>query len=244
MAAMTPKQAVAHPNWDMGAKISVDSATMMNKGLELIEAHHLFALPGDQIDIVVHPQSVIHSLVAYRDGSVLAQLGSPDMRTPIAYALGWPQRIDCPAKRLDLAEIASLTFEAPDPIRFPALRLAREALNAGGTAPTVLNAANEVAVAAFLKEKIGFLQIAETVERTLEELPAEPLASLDHLRTIDDLARRTAARSWSGCRTEHCRQLYAGCRLRRGAIYARRTIRLNSEMTANKAAMPTAQRAC
>jgi 1-deoxy-D-xylulose-5-phosphate reductoisomerase len=193
MAKMTPKQAVAHPNWDMGAKISVDSATMMNKGLELIEAHHLFALPGDQIDIVVHPQSVIHSLVAYRDGSVLAQLGSPDMRTPIAYALGWPQRIDCPAKRLNLAEIASLTFEAPDPIRFPALRLAREALNTGGTAPTVLNAANEVAVAAFLKEKIGFLQIAEAVERTLEELPAEPLASLDHLRMIDDLARRTAA---------------------------------------------------
>jgi 1-deoxy-D-xylulose-5-phosphate reductoisomerase len=177
----------------MGAKISVDSATMMNKGLELIEAHHLFALPGEQIDIVVHPQSVIHSLVAYRDGSVLAQLGSPDMRTPIAYALGWPHRIDCPAKRLNLAEIASLTFEAPDPIRFPALRLAREALNTGGTAPTVLNAANEVAVAAFLKEKIGFLQIAEAVERTLEELPAEPLESLDHLRMIDDLARRTAA---------------------------------------------------
>jgi 1-deoxy-D-xylulose-5-phosphate reductoisomerase len=192
MAKMTPKQAVAHPNWDMGAKISVDSATMMNKGLELIEAHHLFGLPGEQIDIVVHPQSVIHSLVAYRDGSVLAQLGSPDMRTPIAYALGWPQRMDCPAKRLDLGAIATLTFEAPDPVRFPALRLARQALAEGGTAPTVLNAANEVAVAAFLGEKIGFLDIAETVERTLEELPAEPLASLDHLRTVDDLARRTA----------------------------------------------------
>ncbi len=192
MAAVTPAQAVAHPNWDMGAKISVDSAPMMNKGLELIEAHHLFGLPETQIDIVVHPQSVVHSLVAYTDGSVLAQLGSPDMRTPIAYALAWPNRISTPAKRLDLAAIGSLTFEAPDAARFPALRLARAALKAGGTAPTVLNAANEVAVRAFLDGRIGFLGIAETVERTLESMPAEPLASLDHLRHVDAAARRHA----------------------------------------------------
>jgi 1-deoxy-D-xylulose-5-phosphate reductoisomerase len=192
MASVTPRQAVAHPNWDMGAKISVDSATMMNKGLELIEAHHLFQLPESQIDIVVHPQSVVHSLVAYMDGSVLAQMGSPDMRTPIAYALGWPKRMPCPAKRLDLAAIGTLSFEAPDPIRFPALRLAREALRAGGTAPTVLNAANEVAVHAFLEGTIGFLDIAETVERTLEALPAGPLASLEHLRQVDAAARLCA----------------------------------------------------
>ncbi|MGH6929162.1 MAG: 1-deoxy-D-xylulose-5-phosphate reductoisomerase, partial [Dongiaceae bacterium] len=192
MATMTPAQAVAHPNWDMGAKISVDSATMMNKGLELIEAHHLFGLPESQIDIVVHPQSVIHSLVAYADGSVLAQLGSPDMRTPIAYALAWPKRIPTPAMRLDLAAIGSLTFEEPDPVRFPALRLARAALKVGGTAPAVLNAANEVAVHAFLKGQIGFLGIAETVERTLDAMPAEPLASLDHLRQVDTAARERA----------------------------------------------------
>ena len=194
MATVTPAQAVAHPNWDMGAKISVDSATMMNKGLELIEAHHLFGLPESQIDIVVHPQSVIHSLVAYADGSVLAQLGSPDMRTPIAYALGWPKRIPTPAKRLDLAAIGSLTFESPDPQRFPALRLARQALKAGGTAPAVLNAANEVSVEAFLKGRIGFLDIATTVERTLEAMPVEPLASLEHLRRVDEAARDQAAR--------------------------------------------------
>ena len=192
MASMTPAQAVAHPNWDMGAKISVDSATMMNKGLELIEAHHLFGLPESQIDIVVHPQSVVHSLVAYADGSVLAQLGSPDMRTPIAYALGWPKRMSTPAKRLDLAAIGSLTFEHPDPARFPALRLAREALKAGGTAPAVLNAANEVAVCAFLKGQIGFLDIAETVERTLEAMPVEALTSLEHLRQVDAAARERA----------------------------------------------------
>ena len=192
MAAVTPAQAVAHPNWDMGAKISVDSATMMNKGLELIEAHHLFGLPESQIEIVVHPQSVVHSLVAYTDGSVLAQLGSPDMRTPIAYALAWPKRMPTPAKRLDLAAIGSLTFEAPDPVRFPALQLAREALRASGTAPAVLNAANEVAVHAFLKGQIGFLDIAATVERTLESMPAEALSSLDHLRLVDAAARERA----------------------------------------------------
>ncbi len=149
MAAVTPEQAVAHPNWDMGAKISIDSATMMNKGLELIEAHHLFAMPENRISVLVHPQSVIHSLVRYRDGSVLAQLGQPDMRTPIAYTLAWPDRMETPVKRLDLAALASLNFEEPDLERFPALRLAREVLSAGGTAPTVLNAANEVAVAGF-----------------------------------------------------------------------------------------------
>jgi len=189
MAAMTPAQAVAHPNWSMGAKISVDSASMMNKGLELIEAHHLFAMGEDKIDILVHPQSVIHSMVAYADGSVLAQLGSPDMRTPIAYALGWPRRIASPAPKLDLAAIATLTFEAPDPVRFPALRLARAALQSGGAAPTVLNAANEEAVAAFLAGRIGFLDIARTVEKTLETMPAARLGCIDDVLAQDGLAR-------------------------------------------------------
>lgn len=192
MAAMTPAQAVAHPNWSMGAKISVDSASMMNKGLELIEAHHLFALAEDRIDILVHPQSVIHSMVAYADGSVLAQLGSPDMRTPIAYALGWPRRIASPAPRLDLASIGTLTFEAPDPIRFPALGLARAALQSGGSAPTVLNAANEVAVAAFLAGRIGFLDIAATVEKTLEAVAAVPLGGIGDVLEQDRAARHRA----------------------------------------------------
>lgn len=192
MRAMTPAQAVAHPNWSMGAKISVDSASMMNKGLELIEAHHLFALPEDRIDILVHPQSVIHSMVAYADGSVLAQLGSPDMRTPIAYALGWPRRIASPAPKLDLASIATLTFEAPDPIRFPALRLARAALQSGGSAPTVLNAANEVAVAAFLAGRIGFLDIATTVENTLETMTLVPLGGIADVLAQDRAARHCA----------------------------------------------------
>ena len=192
MRAMTPAQAVAHPNWSMGAKISVDSASMMNKGLELIEAHHLFALPEDKIDILVHPQSVIHSMVAYADGSVLAQLGSPDMRTPIAYALGWPRRIASPAPKLDLASIATLTFEAPDPIRFPALRLARAALQSGGSAPTVLNAANEVAVAAFLAGRIGFLDIATTVENTLETMTLVPLGGIADVLAQDRAARHCA----------------------------------------------------
>jgi 1-deoxy-D-xylulose-5-phosphate reductoisomerase len=192
MAAATPAQAVAHPNWDMGAKISVDSATMMNKGLELIEAHHLFAMPAERIDILVHPQSVVHSLVAYVDGSVLAQLGSPDMRTPIAYALAWPRRMSAPSPRLDLAEIANLTFEAPDIKRFPAISLARQALQTGGAAPTILNAANEVAVRSFLAEEIGFLDIAAAVEETLARLPMAAPGSLAELRGIDDEARRTA----------------------------------------------------
>ncbi len=189
MSSATPAQAVAHPNWRMGAKISVDSATMMNKGLEVIEAHHLFALPSERLDIVVHPQSVVHGLVYYTDGSVLAQLGSPDMRTPIANALGWPDRISAPSPRLDLAKLAQLTFEAPDPERFPALRVARAALVAGGGAPTVLNAANEVAVAAFLDEQIGFLDIAATVERTLDRMPNRRIDALDDVYALDREAR-------------------------------------------------------
>lgn len=193
MREVTPEQAVAHPNWRMGAKISVDSATMMNKGLELIEAHHLFRLPCDRIDIVVHPQSIVHSAVAYRDGSVLAQLGSPDMRTPIAYALAWPGRIETPAKRLDLPAIGRLTFEPPDERRFPALRVAREALLRGGGCPTVLNAANETAVHGFLDRRIGFLEIVDTVERTLEAIPQGPLESLEDVYNFDKMAREIAA---------------------------------------------------
>ena len=194
MRDVTPQEAVAHPNWSMGPKISVDSATMMNKGLEVIEAHHLFALSLERIDIVVHPQSIVHSAVVYRDGSVLAQLGSPDMRTPIAYALAWPDRIETPAKRLDLAAVGPLTFESPDEQRFPALRVAREALTRGGGCPTVLNAANETAVHAFLEGRIGFLDIVETVERTLESMPGGKLESLDDVYNFDITAREVAAR--------------------------------------------------
>ena len=192
MAKVTPEQAVKHPNWDMGAKISIDSATMMNKGLELIEAYHLFPVPEDRIEILVHPQSVIHSMVDYVDGSVLAQLGTPDMRTPIAYALAWPKRMTAPAPRLALDEIKTLTFEAPDTDRFPALRIAREALRAGGTAPTVLNAANEVAVHHFLDRKIGFLDIARIVEETLGIAPSARLANLGDVADADAEARRVA----------------------------------------------------
>ena len=192
MAGATPDQAMAHPNWDMGAKISVDSATLMNKGLELIEAHHLFAMPESRIEIILHPQSVIHSMVGYIDGSVLAQMGDPDMRTPIAYTLAWPERMPAPVERLDFAAVARLTFEAPDPERFPALRLARESLRSGGTAPTVLNAANEVAVAYFLKGALPFLEIAGVVERTLESLPVASLDSLDRVNEYDREARRVA----------------------------------------------------
>src|SRR5487761_696065 len=188
MHDVTPEQAVAHPNWRMGAKISVDSATMMNKGLEVIEAHHLFGLSSRQIEVVVHPQSVVHGLVYYTDGSVLAQLGSPDMRTPIANTLGWPQRIPAPSPRLDLAKLARLTFEAPDP-----LRLARAAMEAGGGAPCVLNAANEVAVAAFLDRRIGFLEIAEIVERSLDLLPDRQIKGLDDVIALDREARAAAA---------------------------------------------------
>jgi 1-deoxy-D-xylulose-5-phosphate reductoisomerase len=194
MHRVTPAEAVAHPNWEMGSKISVDSATMMNKGLELIEAHHLFGLAPERIEIVIHPQSVVHSLVAYVDGSVLAQLGPPDMRTPIAYALAWPERMKWPAPRLDLVQIGTLTFEAPDMERFPALGLARQALSAGGSAPTVLNAANEVAVGAFLASRIGFLDIARVVESALERVSKPSMDSLFEVQTVDCEARNFAER--------------------------------------------------
>ena len=192
MEKATPAEAVAHPNWDMGAKISVDSATMMNKGLELIEAHYLFDMPEERLEVVVHPQSIVHSLVAYIDGSVLAQLGTPDMRTPIAFALGWPRRIAAPSARLDLAAIGKLTFEPPDDTRFPAITLARHALRAGGAAPTILNAANEIAVSAFLAGKIGFLDIVRVVEETLERTPGGALSCLDDVHAADGAAREVA----------------------------------------------------
>jgi 1-deoxy-D-xylulose-5-phosphate reductoisomerase len=198
MFKASPQEAVAHPNWRMGAKISVDSATMMNKGLEVIEAHHLFRLPLDCVEVVVHPQSIVHGLVAYRDGSVLAQLGTPDMRTPIAYALAWPERIAAPTERLDLAAIGRLSFEPPDERRFPALRVAREAMKSGGGCPTVLNAANETAVSAFLEGRIGFLDIVETVERTLAAIPVGELDSLADVYKFDEMARRAAGRLTGG----------------------------------------------
>jgi len=189
MRDVTPDQAVAHPNWSMGAKISVDSATCMNKGLELIEAARLFPIPHDRIEIVIHPQSVIHSLVDHVDGSVLAQLGPPDMRTPIAHTLAWPDRMPTPMAPLDLVAIGRLEFEAPDPVRFPALRLAREALDAGGARPAILNAANEVAVEAFLQRRIGFLEIAAIVEHIVTCYdPAAP-DSVDAVLAIDAEAR-------------------------------------------------------
>ncbi|HXC75184.1 MAG TPA: 1-deoxy-D-xylulose-5-phosphate reductoisomerase [Sphingomicrobium sp.] len=193
MREATPAEAVAHPNWSMGAKISVDSATMMNKGLELIEAHYLFGLPADRIDILIHPQSVVHSLVEFVDGSVLAQLGSPDMRIPIAYALAWPERIATPAQRLDLATVARLEFEAPDFSRFPALGLAREALLAGGSAPIVLNAANEAAVARFLASEIGFTDIARIVGQSLAEHDFAAPRSIVEVLEIDRLTRQRVA---------------------------------------------------
>lgn len=193
LAAATPEQALRHPNWSMGAKISIDSATLMNKGLELIEAFHLFPVAADRLDCVVHPQSIVHCLVAYRDGSVLAQMSSPDMRTPIALALSWPRRINAPTKRLDLAALGQLTFEPPDTNRFPALAVAREALEAGGAAPAVLNAANEVAVMAFLDRRIGFLDIAAVVADSLAAADARGLlgacANLGNLLAIDAEAR-------------------------------------------------------
>lgn len=170
LATVTPEQAVAHPNWSMGAKISVDSATMANKGLEMIEAAYLFDMPAERIEVVVHPQSIIHSMVEFTDGSTLAQMGPPDMKTPIACALAWPERLDWPAPRLDLAALGALTFEAPDEARFPALKLARQALQAGGAAPAVFNAANEVATMAFLDRRLAFLNIAAVVADTLERV--------------------------------------------------------------------------
>lgn len=191
LMAVTPEQACAHPKWVMGRKISVDSATMMNKGLEIIEACWLFGTGQDRVEVVIHPQSVIHSMVEYVDGSVLAQLGNPDMRTPIAYALGWPDRIDSGVTRLNLFDVRRLDFEEPDPVRFPSLRLAREAIKAGGTAPTILNAANEVAVAEFLAERLAFPYIAAVVEDTLGAVAARPADHLDAV--LDDDARARAA---------------------------------------------------
>jgi 1-deoxy-D-xylulose-5-phosphate reductoisomerase len=192
MRAVTPAQAVKHPNWSMGAKISVDSATLMNKGLELIEASHLFPLPADAFEAIIHPQSVVHALVDYVDGSVLAQLGTPDMRTPIAHCLAWPDRMSTPCRQLDLAAVGRLDFMEPDLERFPALGLAMDALKAGGARPAVLNAANEIAVAAFLAGRIGFLDIALIVGKALERYDPPVPVSLDDVFEIDAGARRAA----------------------------------------------------
>jgi 1-deoxy-D-xylulose-5-phosphate reductoisomerase len=191
-ASITPQQACAHPNWVMGRKISVDSATMMNKGLEVIEAKWLFNASPEQIQVVIHPQSVIHSLVQYVDGSVLAQLGNPDMRTPIAHALGFPDRIEAGVESLDLFKVAQLNFEAPDFARFPCLSLAYQALKAGGTAPAILNAANEVAVAAFLDERLPFTEIPQLIEHALERVAVRAVNSLDDVLAADAQAREVA----------------------------------------------------
>ena len=189
----TPDEACAHPNWVMGRKISVDSATMMNKALEIIEAHWLFGAAPEQIDVLVHPQSVVHSMVEYADGSVIAQLGNPDMRTPIAHALAHPERIDAGVSSLDLSRVGRLDFSPPDFTRFPALRLGYRALKEGGTSPATLNAANEVAVRAFLEQRLQFLAITEVIEAVMNDLPPRPLASLDDVLAADTAARRQAA---------------------------------------------------
>ncbi len=194
MAAATPDMARKHPVWSMGAKISIDSATLMNKGLELIEAARLFGLDEPQIEVLVHPQSVIHGMVCYQDGSVLAQLGSPDMRIPISHTLAWPERMTTPSPRLDLASLARLDFMEPDTDRFPALRLARDALRAGGGAPAILNAANEIAVEAFMQRRIGFLDIASIVAAVLEAMGIRSANTLDEVIAVDAAARRTAER--------------------------------------------------
>lgn len=194
MEKATPEQAVAHPNWSMGAKISVDSATMMNKGLEIIEACHLFNFPVDKIEVLVHPQSIVHSAVGYADGSVLAHMGMPDMRTPIAYALGWPDRIVSPTAKLDLTKMSALTFSAPDEDRFPALRLAKECQAKGQTATAVMNAANEVAVGAFLNRRIGFTDIVRVVEKVVEISPLDPVSTIEDVIAADGEARKTAER--------------------------------------------------
>ena len=189
LRTVTPAQAIKHPNWSMGQKISVDSATLMNKGLEFIEACWLFAARPDQIEVVVHPQSVIHSMVCYADGSVLAQMGQPDMRTPIAHALAWPERIESGVPRLDFARLSALSFSAPDLQRFPCLRLAQEAMAAGGTHPAILNAANEVAVAAFLAGKLDFLGIPRVIEQVLREIPVSDAEELATILAADQAAR-------------------------------------------------------
>jgi 1-deoxy-D-xylulose-5-phosphate reductoisomerase len=200
LANVTVEEALAHPTWDMGGKITIDSATLMNKGLELIEARHLFGIDYDRIDIVVHPQSIIHALVHLNDGASLAHLGYPDMRVPISYALHYPERADVPVKTLDLAELGQLTFEPPDVEAFPCLRLAREAAVAGGTAPCVLNASNEVAVGAFLDGELSFLGIGEVIERSLEQLPAEPVRHFSDLYRADAAARELARELVEGVR--------------------------------------------
>jgi 1-deoxy-D-xylulose-5-phosphate reductoisomerase len=204
MKTATPEQAVAHPNWSMGAKISIDSATMMNKGLEMIEASYLFSTPAERIDVLIHPQSVIHSMVEYEDGSTLAQLGPPDMRSPIACAFAWPDRLPWPAPKLDLAAMGQLTFEAPDSEKFPAIDIARAALKAGGGAPAAMNAANEIAVAAFLDRKIGFLDIAPLVSDTLSRMngvgdldAGVGDGALEGAMMVDASARRVAAEAVS-----------------------------------------------
>jgi 1-deoxy-D-xylulose-5-phosphate reductoisomerase len=195
LSTVTPAEAVAHPNWSMGRKISVDSATMMNKGLEVIEAHYLFGVPQSALEVVIHPQSVIHSLVSYRDGSTLAQLGNPDMRTPIAHALAYPERIDSGVKALSLVDIGKLEFEAPDLERFPCLSLAFQALKTGGAAPNIMNAANEIAVEAFLKGAIGFHRIAAVCHDVLEDMDLEQGSdSIEKVLFIDANARKVAAR--------------------------------------------------
>ena len=199
LASVTPEQACAHPNWRMGPKISVDSATMMNKGLEVIEAHWLFGAPRERIEVVVHPQSVIHSMVEYEDGSVLAQLGHPDMRTPIAQALAWPRRVASGAAFLDFARLGALDFQPPDQTRFPCLRLAFAALEAGGSAPAILNAANEEAVQAFLERRIGYLDIATVVEHTLERVPAHGVNTLASILADDARARAVAGERIAAC---------------------------------------------
>jgi 1-deoxy-D-xylulose-5-phosphate reductoisomerase len=197
---VTPEEALAHPTWDMGGKITIDSATLMNKGLELIEAHHLFGVPYERIDVVVHPQSIVHAVVHLNDGASLAHLGYPDMRVPISYALHHPERADVPVEALDLSAVGELTFEQADTDAFACLRLAREAARAGGTAPCVLNAANEVAVHAFLQGEIGFLDIGRLIERALEELPARPLRHFSDLYEADAEARGLARRLVEGVR--------------------------------------------
>ena len=207
MVRVTPQQALRHPNWDMGARITIDSATMMNKGFEVIEASHLFPVSHDQLGVLVHPQSTVHGLVQYKDGSLLAQLGSPDMRTPIAHCLAFPHRMSVPVKRLDLAELGTLTFEAPDLDRFPALRLALEAMRTGGMAPAALNAADEIAVDAFLNGRIGFMDIPAAIEEVLDAMAAGGLlreaASVEDVLALDAEARRKTS-DWIGTRTLGC----------------------------------------
>lgn len=192
MQQVTPEQAVKHPNWSMGAKISVDSATMMNKALECIEAYYLFPLKVEQIEVIVHPESIVHGMVYYNDGSVLAQMGSPDMRTPIAHALAWPQRMRTPTQRLDISKLGTLTFETPDEEKFPSLSIGRQVLAQGGAAPAIFNAANEVAVSRFLRKEIGFLDIVPIIELTLAEIPNTPLRTLDDVLAIDQQSRKIA----------------------------------------------------